>query len=70
MLNLFGKNKYAAASPPSLGYKVGSRATHTIVTEFDPKDYKNVIKNNKVAIFSVTYCPHCQESKKAVALQG
>ena len=40
MLNLFGKNKYAAASPPGLGHKVGSRATHTKVTEFDPKDYQ------------------------------
>ena len=45
---------------------VNARFAHTFAKEFDPKDYSDTIKNNKVAIFSVTYCPHCARSKSLV----
>ena len=34
---------------------------------FKKEDYKTFIKDEQVAVFSVTYCPHCTDTKKTLA---
>ena len=35
--------------------------------EFKTGDYKKFINDEKVAVFSVTYCPHCTDTKKTLS---
>ena len=35
--------------------------------DFKNEDYKKFIKDEQVAVFSVTYCPHCTATKKTLA---
>ena len=67
---LFTANKFTHPMAFAYARSFSSGIQHHYASEFSTADYDRIIKENKVTVFGVTYCPYCKNTEKVLLEQG